>query len=294
MPKITLMDIGGGTGGSPPPQPPPPPPPPSEAHVVILNPFNLTILGSTLTYSINDNVVGTYQVTDPDTAEYNGEVLLLRTDPSITERTHFFDSDFMVGDLGLNINGSLPATRIWQNISESIITSGNRLELNIVNPEADPVNSAVAVVEGAIVKVVWDGSQWQYDSNPVLVDAYIVNGVSPQTRRYVYPQTNPTIVTSYTDTTGTLITIEADQDLDGHTGYSLSATGGAVTLTYVSGDYGTNSKAGYVYVFSTSRTITQGEILTLSYTPGDVVGWDNGLSMNAFGPISTINNSTAT
>lgn len=70
----------------------------------------------------------------------------------------------------------------------------------------------------------------------------------------------------------------------GDNGFALTASGGAVTLTYSSGN-GTNT-----IVFTTSRSLLQGETVTLAYTPGaitDLVG--NPLA--AFSGASVTNNS---
>lgn len=74
----------------------------------------------------------------------------------------------------------------------------------------------------------------------------------------------PTVTARTIDAAGTSLTLTFSEAVTGSTGFSLTASGGAVTPSYASGS-GTSS-----YTFTLSRTIAQGETVTLSYTPGNV------------------------
>jgi hypothetical protein len=75
--------------------------------------------------------------------------------------------------------------------------------------------------------------------------------------------TKPTVQSASINTAGTQYTIVYDEPVTGQTGHTLSATGGAVTLTPSSGD-GTDT-----HVWSLDRTILKTETATRSYTPGN-------------------------
>lgn len=75
----------------------------------------------------------------------------------------------------------------------------------------------------------------------------------------------------------------------GSGGFTLSASGGAVTLTYSSGS-GTTT-----LTYTTSRTIYQGETISLSYTqPGDGIEDGDGDDLSSFSSMSLTNNSLIT
>jgi hypothetical protein len=73
----------------------------------------------------------------------------------------------------------------------------------------------------------------------------------------------PTVQSASINTAGALYTIVYDEPVTGQTGHTLSATGGAVTLTPSSGDT-TNT-----HVWSLDRTILKTETVTRSYSPGN-------------------------
>ena len=105
--------------------------------------------------------------------------------------------------------------------------------------------------------------------------------------------TAPTFDSASIPTAGTSISVVFDENVSQGAGYSdgdftVSASGGAVTLTYSSGD-GTTT-----HVMTTSRTIEAGETVTLSWA-GAANGLedDAGNDLAAFSGESVTNNSTA-
>lgn len=103
---------------------------------------------------------------------------------------------------------------------------------------------------------------------------------------------SPTQLSATINTAGTQITFGYSENVDFNSvgGYVLSLTGGAATLTYVSGDGSTS------LVFSLSRVVYQGEVGTLSYTnPGNgIEASSDGTDVGDFFGLSVTNNSTQT
>ncbi len=95
----------------------------------------------------------------------------------------------------------------------------------------------------------------------------------------------PTVSSVTVSANGTTVTVALSDNCTFHTGFTLSMSGGATTLTYVSGDPGSS------FVFTSSRTITSAETGTWTYTPGNVVNTANALAMLS-GTGSVTNNST--
>lgn len=106
--------------------------------------------------------------------------------------------------------------------------------------------------------------------------------------------TTPTVVSATIDTAGTQLTVVFSQACSigagGSGGMVVTPSGGAATITYVSGD-GTST-----WVFSVSRTILSSETATRTYTqPGNgIEGTSGGLDLASFTTQSVTNNSTAT
>ena len=118
---------------------------------------------------------------------------------------------------------------------------------------------------------------------------------SPTTLTYTgLDVTPPVVATASVNTAGTTLTIgftEAGSPpvlpASGATGFTLSASGGAVTLS-------SPAISGTTYTATTSRAIYNGEIITLAYSPGNVT--DSATSPNAlvaFSLSAVTNNSTA-
>ncbi len=97
--------------------------------------------------------------------------------------------------------------------------------------------------------------------------------------------TGPTVTAASFNVLGTQLTITFSEAVNGHTGFTITPTGGASTLTYLSGD-GTTSK-----VYTLSRTVTFGETATLAYTPGNVTDLASN-PLLAFSGTSVANSST--
>lgn len=76
--------------------------------------------------------------------------------------------------------------------------------------------------------------------------------------------TQPSLVTPSINTDGDELTLLFQEPVAGHTGFSITASGGAAGITYVSGD-GTNT-----YIFSIDRVINGPEVVTITYAPGNV------------------------
>ena len=83
----------------------------------------------------------------------------------------------------------------------------------------------------------------------------------------------PTVSSVTVSANGTTVTVALSDNCTFHTGFTISMSGGAATLTYVSGDPGSS------FVFTSSRTITSAETGTWTYTPGNVVNTANALAM---------------
>jgi hypothetical protein len=77
--------------------------------------------------------------------------------------------------------------------------------------------------------------------------------------------TKPTVQSASINTAGSDYTIVYDEPVTGQTGHTLSASGGAVSLTPSSGD------TTDTHVWSLDRTIGEDEVLTRSYSPGNAV-----------------------
>ena len=97
--------------------------------------------------------------------------------------------------------------------------------------------------------------------------------------------TLPTLSSATVASNGNSITLAFNEAVTGQGGWSLSASGGAVTPTYSSGDT-TNS-----HVYTLSRTISSHETVTVSYAPGTLVdGVGNALA--SISGAAVTNNST--
>lgn len=103
--------------------------------------------------------------------------------------------------------------------------------------------------------------------------------------------TAPTITARSVNSAGTTLTLTADEAITvgsgGNGGFAMTASGGAVTLTYSAGSGSTS------VTYMTSRTIDAAETLTLAYTqPGN--GWEDaaGNDLANFSGASVTNNST--
>lgn len=103
--------------------------------------------------------------------------------------------------------------------------------------------------------------------------------------------TPPTVSTKTIGTSGTTLTLGLDETCSngsgGSGGVTLSASGGAVTATYSSGS-GSSS-----FVYNLSRTVYQGETVTVSYTqPGSGIEDAAGNDLATFSGSAVTNNST--
>lgn len=106
--------------------------------------------------------------------------------------------------------------------------------------------------------------------------------------------TPPVVASASVNTAGTTLTINFTEagsppvlPASGVTGFTLTASGGAVSL-------GSTAISGTTYTATTSRTIGAGETLALAYAPGNVTdsaGSPNSLA--SFSGTSVTNNSTA-
>ena len=102
----------------------------------------------------------------------------------------------------------------------------------------------------------------------------------------------PTLQTAVIDSTGSVLTLNFSEIVAtgsaDNAGWSMSASGGALTASYSSGD-GSISVA-----YSLSRTVQLGETVTVSYTqPGNGVEDIAGNDLATTGSVSVTNNSTA-
>jgi hypothetical protein len=84
---------------------------------------------------------------------------------------------------------------------------------------------------------------------------------------------------------GTSLSVAFDKPVTGSTVITLSATGGAVTATYASGD------ETDTLVFTLSRTVESGESVTVDYSPGNIEDLTAN-ALEAFSGLSVANNST--
>jgi hypothetical protein len=103
--------------------------------------------------------------------------------------------------------------------------------------------------------------------------------------------TAPTMSSATIGTSGTTLTLGMDETCSigagGNGGVTLSASGGAVTATYSSGS-GSSS-----LVYNLSRTINQGETVTVSYTqPGNGIEDTSGNDLATFSNSAVTNNSS--
>lgn len=96
--------------------------------------------------------------------------------------------------------------------------------------------------------------------------------------------TAPTLDSATIDSSGVNWVFTLSETVVGHTGFTPTASGGAVTLSYLGGD-GTS-----VLVFTGSRSIQFGETVTLDYAPGDVQDVP-GNPLAAFSGVSVVNGS---
>ncbi len=95
----------------------------------------------------------------------------------------------------------------------------------------------------------------------------------------------PVYQSSTVDTTGTKLTVVYDSNVAGGTGFTYSVNGGgAVALTGA-------TVVGAEISFTVAQ-IYDTDTVTLSYTPGDVVGDPNGLAADPFSNQAVTNNST--
>lgn len=142
------------------------------AYVAIINPYSITGVGNVVEFYLDAELIYSYTVPGGGFS-YPG-VILQRTDGTITERTGFFDPTNMTIDLGLNYPTTLPNPRVWTVLDSALLTNGSHtLTINIVdngagNPDCD--------AEFAIVRVAFDGTQWNYDG--VLLDLFVINSNS--------------------------------------------------------------------------------------------------------------------
>ena len=105
-------------------------------------------------------------------------------------------------------------------------------------------------------------------ANPFLTD---YNNTEP----YYIPLVKRPKITVASLTSDSELTLSYNRVVTGHDGFTLTATNGPVTLTYVTGDLTTTQ------VFSLSRAIDPSETVYLSYIPGNVVDL-NGNPLKAF------------
>lgn len=101
-------------------------------------------------------------------------------------------------------------------------------------------------------------------------------------------QTKPAFSSANISSAGNVFSVIFSQGVTGHTGFTITPSGGATTLTYTSGE------TSNTLVFSTSRFILSGETVTVTYTPGNVVGSSGSIPADAFATQSVTNNSTET
>lgn len=74
----------------------------------------------------------------------------------------------------------------------------------------------------------------------------------------------PRLNSASIDPTGLILTLSFDEAITGNAGFTITPSGGAATLAYVTGE----GSAGLQ--FDISRAIEEGETITLDYAAGDV------------------------
>lgn len=103
--------------------------------------------------------------------------------------------------------------------------------------------------------------------------------------------TPPTVTAASINAAGTQLTLTASETVSigtgGNGGLTISASGGAVTLTYASGS------GSSALVYNTSRTIAPGEFITRAYVqPGNGIEDTSGNDMASFSGQSVTNNAS--
>lgn len=86
---------------------------------------------------------------------------------------------------------------------------------------------------------------------------------------------------------GETLTVILNKAVNNYTGFTITPSGSAATLSYSSGD-GTNT-----LVFTTSRTMYSNEIITMNYTPGNVEDLQGNLLDTVSGVVVTNNSEHA-
>jgi hypothetical protein len=95
--------------------------------------------------------------------------------------------------------------------------------------------------------------------------------------------TPPTVTAATLNASGDILTLTFSEPVTGSSGYDITASSGAVNMTFASG-----VGSGTQY-FDLDRVIVGSETATLGYTPGDVVDGE-GNAMVAFSGLSISNN----
>ncbi len=118
-----------------------------------------------------------------------------------------------------------------------------------------------------------------------------VSGIISFTTATASDTTAPTLSSAVLGTDGRTLTINADESVKfgagGNTGFTITPSGTAATVSYSYGDYST------ALVYITSRVILSTETLTLSYTqPGNGVEDNAGNDKTTFSNQAVTNNST--
>jgi hypothetical protein len=143
-------------------------------------------------------------------------------------------------------------------------------DLHVAGRQGDGLRKLRGGVDGIRFHNIVRSNDWlslsaQQDKN--ILEFSLLNNVGPDV-----DTTSPTVSSATINSLGTQYTIVYSEAVTGQTGHTLSATGGAVTLTPLSGN-GTDT-----HIWTLSRTISSGETVTRSYTPGNAVdGSDNAL-----------------
>lgn len=97
---------------------------------------------------------------------------------------------------------------------------------------------------------------------------------------------DPVVLFATVTSSGNQIALEFSENVTGTTGFTLTASGGPVTVTYVSGSGGTS------YVFSTSRPILPTETVTIAYAGGNILDTTS-TALAPFSGLSVTNDGSA-
>jgi hypothetical protein len=94
---------------------------------------------------------------------------------------------------------------------------------------------------------------------------------------YLIENANPIVLSAAVDGTGGLIEITFNQNVTGQTLFDITINGIQFSIDYDSGD----GSSVYSYLID-GATVSQGDVVLLNYTPGDVVSVATGNPLEAF------------